>query len=180
MTVHKRAHPQWAEFLKQARPQTNWSEVGLCLCLDPGETTGWAIFSQGQLVLCGQEHTGDEPALMAEFIHGIQESVLNSATYNTGLEHIVYEEYRIRGNKALQHIGSEVVTIQHIGVIKATADQLGIPVTKQTAGQVKQFATDIHLRRWGLFQTGKRHANDAIRHGVYWLLFAGGRKPPTR
>lgn len=175
MPIRKRTHPSWGEFIRKARPQTDWSEVGLVLCLDPGETTGWAVFSQGHLILCDQEPTGSEPALMADFIEHVQSDVINSATFNTGLDQIVYEEYRIRGNKAQQHIGSEVVTIQHIGAIRATADRLGIPVAKQAAGLAKGFASDEKLRQWGLFQRGKRHANDAIRHGVYWHLFAGGR-----
>lgn len=168
MPVRKREHPSWGDFLRKARPQTNWSEVGLVLCLDPGETTGWSVFLKGDFTDAGQEPTGREPALMADFIQLMFDQL-------GGLDHIVYEEYRIRGNKAQQHIGSEVVTIQHIGAIKVVADQLGIPTTKQGAGLAKGFATDEHLRRWGLFQRGKRHANDSIRHGVYWHLFAGGR-----
>lgn len=165
--VHKRAHPSWDEFIKLARPLTKWSEVGHVLCLDPGETTGWALFEDGWLESCGQEPTGTEPALTADFVERVHEEV--------DLRHIVYEEYRIRGNKAQQHIGSEVVTIQHIGVIRATADRLGIPLTKQAAGLAKGFADDSKLRRWGLYQVGQRHSNDAIRHGVYYHLFTAGR-----
>lgn len=97
-------------------------------------------------------------------------------TFKPQPETIVYEEYRIRGNKAKQHIGSEVFTIQHIGVIRAVADDLGANIVKQSAGMAKTFATDVKLRRWGLYQPNKRHANDAIRHGVYFHLFFYGRK----
>lgn len=167
MPIRKLSHPAWLEVLKAARPGIDWSQVGHVLCLDPGETTGWALFEDGWLESVGQEPTGTEPALTADFVRRMHEEV--------DLRHIVYEEYRIRGNKAKQHVGSEVVTIQHIGVIRATADQLGIPATKQAAGLAKGFADDRKLRMWGLYNTGQRHANDAVRHGVYWHLFAAGR-----
>lgn len=158
----------WPAFLKVARPTTDYAQAGVVLCLDPGETTGWALFDDGLLIECGQENTGRHPAYMAEFIYTFQPEP------NT----LVYEEYRIRGNKVREHIGSEVVTIQHIGVIRAVADDLGVELVKQSAGMAKGFATDTKLRRWGLYQVNQRHANDAIRHGVYYHLFYFGRKDP--
>lgn len=167
-----RAHlGPWDQFIRTARPSTDWSEVGHILCLDPGETTGWALFFTGNLLACGQEATGRNPALMAEFIKEMD--------CQYGIPLIVYEEYRVRGNKFKEHVGSEVVTIQHIGAIKVAAEMLDIPLVKQSAGMAKGFATDNKLRRWGLYQTNQRHANDAIRHGVYWHLF-GYRKEPQR
>lgn len=153
--------------MRMARPGLDWS--GSILCLDPGETTGWALFEGIALADCGQWPT-PEPQLLAENIQHLAEIYT--------LERIVYESYRIRGNKIREHIGSEVVTIQHIGAIKVVADERGIPTTAQTAGMAKGFATDTKLRRWGLYQSNHRHANDSIRHGVYWLLFYAGRKDP--
>lgn len=167
MAVRKRVVPLWQDFLAQARSEVDWLTVGPVLCLDPGETTGFAVFNEGRLIHTGQEATGARPALMAELIETLNG---HQDPDHPFLWHIVYEEYRIRGNKAQQHIGSEVVTIKHIGAIEATADRLGIPVTKQAAGLAKGFANDEKLKDWGLYQTGQRHANDAIRHGVYWHL----------
>jgi hypothetical protein len=144
--------------------------VGHVLTLDPGETTGWALFDKGQLVEGGQWRTLS-PAILADRIAEVIGEVPN-------LSLIVYEEYRVRGNKFKEHVGSEVVTIQHIGAIKVVADELGIPLVKQTAGMAKGFATDAKLRRWGLYQPNQRHFVDAIRHGCYWLLFAAGRTRP--
>lgn len=140
--------------------------------LDPGETTGWARFVAGDLIDCGQEAT-DGPAAMAEAVRELLETMQDS---DRRADRIVYEEYRIRGNRAKEHIGSEVITIQNIGAIKVVADELGVPVTKQGAGLAKGFATDTKLRHWGLYQPGMRHSNDAIRHGIYYLLFGFGRK----
>lgn len=167
MAVRKRDIPLWLDFLQQARPAVDWLQVGLVACLDPGETTGFAVFNHGELIHCGQEDTNVRPAFTVDLIerlNGHQDPEYPS------LMHLVYEEYRIRGNKAQQHVGSEVVTIKHIGAIEAIADRLGIPVTKQSAGLAKGFANDDKLKAWGLFQTGRRHSNDAIRHGCYWHL----------
>jgi hypothetical protein len=168
----------WASFLRAARPTVDWSKVGPVLCLDPGETTGWALFHHGKLESCGQAATPNPPDLVAairEVAEFWQTLANHHPDYAKVLNRIVYEEYRVRGNKFKEHVGSEVVTIQHIGAIKVIADELGIGLTKQSAGMVKGFATDVKLRRWGLYQTNKRHANDAIRHGVYWLLFVAAR-----
>lgn len=167
----------WADFIRAARPRTDWSEVGLVLCLDPGETTGWSLFGGGELIEWGQEATGTEPALMADFVNSIEAAYHSVLDWPDGLERIVYEEYRVRGNKAQEHIGSEVVTIQHIGAIKVVANELGLKLVKQSAGMAKGFASDRKLRAWGLYQTGLRHANDSIRHGVYWHLFSYRKDP---
>lgn len=161
----------WATFVKKARP--NLVLEGLTLTLDPGETTGWALWRGLDLERCGQWAT-PEPDMLVDEINTL-EIVLKLT-----LSRIVYEEYRVRGNKYKEHVGSEVVTIQHIGAIKVVAAELGVPIFKQSAGMAKGFATDRKLRQWGLYQTGLRHANDAIRHGVYWILFASEKKPVGR
>ncbi len=89
---------------------------------------------------------------------------------------IVAENYRIYGHKLKQHTNSTVPTIQYIGAIKLIAQLRGVPCVWQMAFQAKGFATDTRLESLGLFQTAKRHANDAIRHGVYFYVF--GKVPP--
>lgn len=157
----------WLTFLQRARPSLDLSGLGIVLCLDPGETTGWALWHEGKLHTCGQEYTGQDPASTGRLVKWLDQ--------DDHLRLIVYEEYRVRGNKFREHVGSEVVTIQHIGAIKVVADELGVPLWKQSAGMAKGFATDGKLRRWGLWQPNERHANDAIRHGIYYHLFVAGR-----
>lgn len=158
----------WRPFFKRARPSLRPRSVGSILTLDPGETTGWSVWTHCQLVDCGQEFTDGDPSLTAEFVRDMDER------YGP-IELIVFEEYRIRGNRARQHIGSEVVTIQHIGAIKVVAHDLDIRLWQQSAATAKGFSTDEKLKQWGLWQAGKRHANDAIRHGAYYHLFVAGR-----
>lgn len=157
----------WLTFLRVARPDLDRSRLGWILTLDPGETTGWSSWHEGELVEVGQEVTGQNPGLMAEFIKAMDEQLV--------ISRIVYEEYRIRSSTFKTHVGSPVVTIQHIGAIKVAADMLDIPIYAQTPGMAKGFATDQKLKRWGLYQTGMKHANDAVRHGIYHILFHSGR-----
>jgi hypothetical protein len=41
----------------------------------------------------------------------------------------------------------------------------------QMATTAKTFVTDEKLKQWGFWQEGMRHSRDAIRHGLYFLLF---------
>lgn len=127
------------------------------LALDPGETTGWALFVGHRLVKAG------------EF------KVTSSLLFDHLLLHekpqqLVIENYKVYAHRAAQHIGSEVPTIQYIGMLKYLAAVYDIPLTLQMAFQAKKFVTDNRLVDLGLWHTSK-HARDAIRHGVYWILF---------
>jgi hypothetical protein len=130
------------------------------LCLDPGDTTGYAVFDSGALVKAGQ----------------FRVTPLSLAKFHTLFRHykpdrIVAENYRVYQHKLKQHANSTVPTIQYVGAIKSFAQLLGIPVTWQWAFQAKGFGTDYRLRELGLYQANRRHANDAIRHGVYFYVF---------
>jgi hypothetical protein len=131
------------------------------LALDPGPTTGWAFFVRGELQVCGQC-----PGTAVN-IRNLLEQYKPQLT--------VYEVYRVYPWLAQSHSMSEIPTLQLIGVIKYLCEERGIQHKGQTAQQAKGFCTDDKLRIWGMFQAhGKRHANDAIRHGCHHLLFGSG------
>jgi hypothetical protein len=134
------------------------------LCLDPGDTTGYAIFRDAKLLKAGQFRVTDL-AKFDRFIGAVKPDI------------IVAENYRVYGHKLKQHTNSTVPTIQYIGAIKLIAQLRGVPVHWQWAFQAKGFATDQRLTSLGLFQSNKRHANDAIRHGVYWYIFGKKVRP---
>lgn len=150
----------WGEFLKASRKGK--SRPARLLCVDPGETTGWSLWEDGELVKAGQF---------------LVENMNECFMFVTGISptHMVMEDYRVYGHRRDQHVGSQVVTVQYIGVFKLAAEQLGIPLTLQMAWQAKKWATDEKLTQFGLYQINARHANDSIRHGIYYLLF--GRPP---
>jgi hypothetical protein len=146
----------WGEFLKKTRKDKPLP--GRLLCLDPGETTGWSLFINGELEKAGQFRVDNLNELFM-LVTGIAP------------DHIVMEDYKVYAHRAQQHIGSGVTTVQYIGVFKLAAEQLGIPLTLQMAHLAKGFVNDKKLQMWELYQTGARHANDSIRHGIYYLLF---------
>jgi hypothetical protein len=135
------------------------------LCLDPGETTGIAVFDGSELVRAWQART-KTPAELLQFKRRI---LVRSWSL------LVYEGYRVYASKAEQHINSDVHTLRFIGMIETTAYEHQILLVKQMAGQVKGFFTDDKLQEWGFYQAAHRHANDAIRHGLYYLSFGLGK-----
>jgi hypothetical protein len=128
------------------------------LCLDPGETTGWAIFRYGHLTGAGQ---------FAVTNLRIFESLIDRFQP----DQLVVENYRVYPWLVKQHSWAEVPTLRYIGAILLLAEQRRIPVHLQMAQLAKGFCKDSKLKEWGLYKPSRRHANDAIRHGCYWLLF---------
>lgn len=141
-----------------ARTRRGEAFTGRLLALDPGETTGWAVFEDCQLARCGQW-----PVRALEDFDAFVTDKRPDA--------MVIENYRVYASRAAQHVGSEVNTAQYVGILKFLGQMYQVPYTLQMAHQAKGWVSDTRLNTLGLFQTGKRHANDAIRHGVYWLLF---------
>ena len=158
--------PAFAELIARKRGEAGdvSSIPSRILAVDPGDTTGWALFVDATLKECG--HVGGNFATLEKLIHAARPDVL------------VIEEYRIYGWRAKQHSWSDVPTLRLIGGMQMLAQQMGLPVVMQTAQQAKGFSRDEKLRSWNFYQVGKKHANDAIRHACYYVLF--GTKPqPT-
>lgn len=147
-------------FLSKASPGV---PVPKCLiALDPGETTGWALFHDARLTDCGELPT-----------HTIKKSLdLLTALFDKhNPERIVYEDYRIYGWKTQSHSWDALFTPRLIGCLQTMAAIRDLPWSTQMAQQPKQFCTDDKLKMWGMHQKGMRHARDAIRHGTYYMLF---------
>lgn len=138
---------------------------GRLLAVDPGETTGVAVF----------DHNQEKTSLI--YAAQIDTWPLNNAVPNLGRlldyspKHIVCEAYHVYSWKLDQHKFSEVPTIQIIGCLRTLAIQRGTGVSFQTAQVGKGFSTDKKLEFWDLYLTGLVHARDSIRHGCHYLLF---------
>jgi len=134
------------------------------LCLDPGMTTGWCLFEDGKLTETGHvENCYDEQNINAK--------VLMELIDDKAPDFIVYEDYRVYSHKLERHSYSPVFTVRVIGAIEAYCQMKDIKTHKQMAVTAKGFVTDEKLTQWGYWQTGMKHARDAIRHGCYFLLF---------
>lgn len=134
------------------------------LCLDPGKTTGWCLFENGQLTKTGQVNDCfDDKNIDATGLYNLFEEV--------NPDFILYEDYKVYSHKLERHTFNPVFTLRLIGAIESYAQIKKISSHKQMAVTAKNFVTDEKLKQWGFWQTGMRHARDAIRHGCYFLLF---------
>lgn len=130
------------------------------LVLDPGETTGWAVFENGKLTAAGQGRTIEGWNVIGDLFEDIHPSM------------VLYENYRVYAHKLERHSNSEVYTLRLVGVIEYICERaFNIPHHNQMAQQAKGFVSDEKLKAWGFWNKGQRHARDAIRHGCYFLLF---------
>lgn len=133
------------------------------LCLDPGHTTGVAVFDKAKLTEALQVSTIEDKQILwyntFDLIKRTQPTL------------VVCEDYKVYHKKLEAHSFSPVLTLRLIGGIEFVCHQLNIPIKYQMAATAKGFCTDEKLKRWGFWQTGLRHSRDAIRHGCYSLLF---------
>lgn len=131
------------------------------LCLDPGETMGWCVFENGFLCNCGQ--------LSIVKAHN-RWDMLSTFFKNAAPTHCVIENYVVYAHKLSSHAWSELYTAKLIGALNLICEKEGIAQTMQMAAEAKFFGTDTKLKTWGLFQAHFKHANDSIRHGLYYML----------
>lgn len=156
--------PDFVKLSRKSNSSTLRTEHMCILALDPGNTTGYAQFVANDIVNWGQLKTGTVPNAVQEI-----ERLLTDPKYPPTL--VVFEEYRIYGQKAKAHINSDVLTLRIIGAIETLCTLNQIPYVRQSASTAKGFCTDKKLEEWGYWKSGLRHARDAIRHACYFLLF---------
>lgn len=132
------------------------------LALDPGETTGWAVFKDGVLANYGQLPTHTVEASVPIIMNLLEEYEPTK---------LVYEDYKVYGWKTQSHAWDSLHTPRLIGNIQTLCVLQNIPISAQMAQHAKQFCTDSKLKMWGYYKPGMKHARDAIRHGCYYILF---------
>lgn len=139
------------------------------LAIDPGETTGWALFEEGKLTRWGQEETVTKVG---------KEKVLNWAPlmrlFTMSPDVVVCENYRIYAHKLERHSFSQVETLRLIGGIDLLCSMCNgkgpTPIYYQMSVQHKGFVKDERLKEWGFWKEGQKHSRDAIRAGIYFLI----------
>ena len=146
------------------------------LALDPGATTGWALFVKGaptERYRSGQVGTDKvwrllETAKMATNEAGeLDEDGYVDLT-------IICESFQHR-----QLPKVDLTPVEVIGVVKEWARQNNIEIVWQTAAQGKAFFDNKRLEALGVLKrpaTHWRHANDAMRHMMWYLGFGKGVK----
>lgn len=138
--------------------------TGTVVALDPGGTTGYAVWHGGQSFYHGQmgpdEHHHDLWNYLAK---------LKTAGGDEDLT-IVCESFEFRQNRQRDNI--ELISKEYIGVVKLFRESYHTPVVFQTAALGKGFITDEKLKAMGIWKVtmGERHARDAYRHLYFYLI----------
>jgi hypothetical protein len=121
------------------------------ITFDPGKYTGWSVWINGRLYMCGVSHS------MLEVAEVLRE--------NTNADVCVYEGFA-RANAAAR---DQIDAMEMCGAIQGIALYAGIPrVEKQYPAVRKgyiQFAKNLPALR-NVPSDVRRHAVDAIAHGL--------------
>lgn len=151
------------------------------LTVDPGETTGWALWRGTELVDGGQDP-------MQDFLDEVCDSCIcvgGDYQHNGGrfvrnderLGAIVCEDWALYPYRTASLAWDKCRTARAIGALEQFARQAHIPIILQPA-KVKE--TGIAAGCEELYVTPRhenRHQNDAILHGVFYLA-THEQKPP--
>lgn len=135
----------------------------MILVVDPGDTTGIAIFDEGKLVQRSQMNWDT-------FLEYLTEVWTRMTT-------IVVEDYRLRKGKQAQQTGSRFQAVQVIGALKYHC--------KIHNAEFK--LVDVQAKTLGALYSGvkppsdhkKSHEIDAYNIGIYWLVKENIIEPPS-
>ncbi len=158
----------------------------LTLCVDPGETTGWAIFKGPLLVAAGQTPMWEFADEVYDYFDGGNVLFAKKSVYiregmedhlNDKITNIVCEDWRLYPDKLKSLAWDQCRTARLIGALTLVTRvfRLGwylqpaaIKNAAVTAGAEELFYRPLHENR---------HQNDAIMHGVYFSVFGPDGDP---
>jgi hypothetical protein len=166
--------PEFAAFLEQVHRQHNIDHNCInqpMIALDPGETTGVAIFNGDTTITVYQKETKEVGPSFVWFLDLLEGGPKFPNLTMDVFAHIRCEDYRIYEWKSADHSWSQVHTLRWIGAIMAAAHWTSTPLSFCMAQHAKKFWTDEKLKHFGLYPTGLRHGKDALRHLLYYLLY---------
>lgn len=127
---------------------------------DPGETTGWAYVD---LTEC------KTPTDVFVRIRGGAFSLWSGAReLIASADAVIYETFLLRGYKARHLVGTDIPTLQVVGVIRAAAEERKLKVFGQAPVDAKRAFPDSLLQRYGLLDDSP-HVRDAYRHLLLFL-----------
>lgn len=132
------------------------------IALDPGVTTGYAegFIEDGLMTIVSGQMKLTHDGLWASLCLSMPDT-------------LVCESFEFR-RAARDNL--ELYSCELIGVVSLYCEQNKIPLVKQTAAQGKGFYSDHKLKADRLYRISMPHANDAIRHLLYWYQFGAGFK----
>lgn len=83
---------------------------------------------------------------------------------------IACEDYRVYSWESDKHKWAALHTPKLVGAIHAIAHIQGVVIHLRMAQEAKTLITDNKLMEWGLYEKGERHARDATRHALLYLV----------
>lgn len=148
------------------------------LCLDPGLASGVAVLETSEL----QEDRAGAVSIIES--GELQPKELNAwllAWFNRAVEEkagleCVCENFLITPQTGKNSTADW--SLKKIGVLEFLGEMYSVNVTLQTPAAAKSFVDNKRLRALGLWHKGGAgHANDALRHGVLYLVDKRGWNP---
>lgn len=138
------------------------------IALDPGGTTGWALWRGAMFMESGQIDCG---RTMETQLVGVRKLVAMFMEYE--MKFAVIEDFLLRGTPGTTDrvgLAPVHVTCLLVGML----DGLGrtTHTALQLASVAKPVMTDARLKKKGMYVKGP-HARDAVRHGLMYMRRAG-------
>jgi hypothetical protein len=129
------------------------------LALDPGETTGYAVFVDGKPIAFGE----------MDRWHGLKTLIRAERP-----DAVVVESFRLYASKAAVQIGSEFIPAQVVGVARFLAGEADVPLTFQPASVIHDGESKLSPPMARLVNPvsppgNSPHGRDALAHGFYFL-----------
>jgi hypothetical protein len=135
------------------------------LALDPGQTTGWALWTFGN----DPEKLGMPQSGQEDFT-GTMRLMNNVITTYPGAQ-IVAEMFIIGPNTVKK--SQAPWSLEVIGCARWAALSTGRELKLQQASSAKRFSADWRLKQLSWYRPGKGHANDALRHLLLYMVSHG-------
>lgn len=134
------------------------------IALDPGETTGYAIYSQ-YTRHGGVDRSLTTAQLGADPHHRELYVMLNAANPNV----VVCEDFKYQRGAG----GHNLTPVEYIGVCKLWTAERSIPLVLQ-GRSLKTLWDDGKIKKLGLWKPAQPHAMDALRHMLYYVTLTIG------
>jgi hypothetical protein len=115
--------------------------------VDPGQSTGVAIFRNGDVQVC-----------VVNLWHGVEEMVTSVQPHT-----LVVESFRLFPGMAKTFINHSIEPSEVIGAIREIAERYHVPVVFQNSSMINTIEI-VYRPEWN-----SEHVRDAIKHGLVYL-----------
>ena len=123
------------------------SKMGRMLAIDPGATTGFALFDQQEPI---RSHSWEKTCTHDELVQELVDAWPN----------IIVCESFVHTHKT----GIDYTPVEYIGLIKWFASRRDVIYIEQTPSYGKGFFDNDKLKKLGVYVAGLPHSMDALRH----------------